>query len=39
MRENGLKIKGFTYKITTTPAAYYLILQDLVPNKSGDKAI
>ena len=34
MRENWLKNKGYTYKITTTPAANYLILQDLVPNKS-----
>ena len=30
---------GYTYKITSKPAAYYLILQDLVPNKSWDKAI
>ena len=25
---------GYIYIITTTPAAKYLILQDLVPNKS-----
>ena len=30
----GRKIKGYIYKITTTPAAKYLILQDLVPNKN-----
>ena len=30
---------GYIYKITTTPAAKYFILQDLVPNKSWDKAI
>ena len=35
----GRKIKGYIYKIATTPAANYLILQDLVPNKSWDKAI
>ena len=35
----GWKIKGYIYKITTTPAAKHLILQDLVPNKSWDKAI
>ena len=33
-REIGRKIKGYTYKITSTPAANYLILRDLVPNKS-----
>ena len=33
-RENWSKIKGYTYKITSTPAANYLILRDLVPNKS-----
>ena len=35
----GRKKKGYTYKITTTAAANYLILQDLVPNKSWDEAI
>ena len=39
MREIGRTIKGYIYKITTTPAANYLILQDSVPNKSCDKAI
>ena len=34
MRENWSKIKGHIYKITTTPAANNLILQDFVPNKS-----
>ena len=29
----------FTHKITSTPAANYLILQNLVPNKSWDKVI
>ena len=33
------KIEGYTYKITTTPAANYLIPKDFVPNKSWDKAI
>ena len=33
-RKFAEKIKGYIYKITTTPAAKYLILQDLVPNKS-----
>ena len=33
------KIKGYTYKITTTPAANYRIQQKLVPNKSWDKVI
>ena len=28
------KLRRYTYKITSTPAANYLILQDLVPNKS-----
>ena len=31
------KIKGYTYKITSTPAANYLIQQDLVPNKVETK--
>ena len=34
IRENGRKIKAYTYKITSTPAANFLILQNLVPNKS-----
>ena len=28
------KLRGISTKIATTPAAYYLILQILVPNKS-----
>ena len=31
--KNGRKIKGYTYKITSTPAANYLILQNLAPIK------
>ena len=35
-RKLANKLRGYwyIYKITTTPAAQYLILQDLVPNKS-----
>ena len=39
IRENGRKIKAYTYRITSTPASNYLILQNMVPNKSWDKAI
>ena len=33
------QLRGYTYKITSAPATYYLILQDLVPKNSWDKAI
>ena len=32
-RKSVEKLKGTTYNITSTSAANYLILQDLVPNK------
>ena len=28
------KLRGYTYKITSTSATNYLILHDLVPNKN-----
>ena len=39
IRENWSKINGYTYKITSTSADNYLIQQDLVSNKSWNKAI
>ena len=32
IRENGRKIKGYTFKITYTSTANYRRLQNLVPN-------